>query len=126
MFAVITPALIVGCLERSILRIRFSVLWGILIYNPLAHWVWSSDGWLFNMGALDFAGGTVVHINAGIDTLVMAIALGKRRGYKGHAMPPHNIPFVAYGSSTTMDRLVFGFNAGSGLAANGLAPTHFL
>ena len=123
MFAVITPALIIGAFAERIKFsgfLVFSVLWGILIYNPLAHWVWSSDGWLFNMGALDFAGGTVVHINAGIAALVMAIALGKRRGYKGHAMPPHNIPFVAMGAALLWIGW-FGFNAGSGLAADGLA-----
>lgn len=128
MFAVITPALIIGAFAERIKFsgfLVFSVLWGILIYNPLAHWVWSSDGWLFNMGALDFAGGTVVHINAGIAALVMAIALGKRRGYKGHAMPPHNIPFVAMGAALLWIGW-FGFNAGSGLAANGLAANAFL
>ena len=128
MFAVITPALIIGAFAERIKFsgfLVFSVLWGILIYNPLAHWVWSSDGWLFNMGALDFAGGTVVHINAGIAALVMAIALGKRRGYKGHAMPPHNIPFVAMGAALLWIGW-FGFNAGSGLAASGLAANAFL
>lgn len=128
MFAVITPALIIGAFAERIKFsgfLVFSVLWGILIYNPLVHWVWSSDGWLFNMGALDFAGGTVVHINAGIAALVMAIALGKRRGYKGHAMPPHNIPFVAMGAALLWIGW-FGFNAGSGLAANGLAANAFL
>ena len=128
MFAVITPALIIGAFAERIKFsgfLVFSVLWGILIYNPLAHWVWSSDGWLFNMGALDFAGGTVVHINAGIAALVMAIALGKRRGYKGHAMPPHNIPFVDMGAALLWIGW-FGFNAGSGLAANGLAANAFL
>ncbi len=128
MFAVITPALIIGAFAERIKFsgfLVFSVLWGILIYNPLAHWVWSADGWLFNMGALDFAGGTVVHINAGIAALVMAIALGKRRGYKGHAMPPHNIPFVAMGAALLWIGW-FGFNAGSGLAANGLAANAFL
>ncbi|MGC3979383.1 MAG: ammonium transporter [Paludibacteraceae bacterium] len=128
MFAVITPALIIGAFAERIKFsgfLLFSVLWALFIYNPLAHWVWSADGWLFKMGALDFAGGTVVHINAGIAALVMAILLGKRRDYKGHALPPHNIPFVAMGAALLWIGW-FGFNAGSGLAANGLAANAFL
>lgn len=128
MFAVITPALIIGAFAERIKFsgfVVFSILWSLFIYNPVAHWVWSADGWLFNMGALDFAGGTVVHINAGIAALVMAILLGKRRDYKGHALPPHNIPFVAMGAALLWVGW-FGFNAGSGLAANGLAANAFL
>ncbi len=123
MFAVITPALIIGAFAE---RIKFkgflvlSILWAIIVYNPVAHWVWSADGWLLALGALDFAGGAVVHINAGIAALVIAIMLGKRRDYKGHALPPHNIPFVAIGAALLWVGW-FGFNAGSGLAADGLA-----
>ncbi|MDR3652612.1 MAG: ammonium transporter [Paludibacter sp.] len=123
MFAVITPALIIGAFaERINFKgfLIFTILWSLLIYNPVAHWVWSSDGWLFKLGALDFAGGTVVHINAGIAALVTAIMLGKRRDYKGHAIPPHNITYVVMGAAMLWVGW-FGFNAGSGLAADGLA-----
>lgn len=123
MFAVITPALIIGAFaERINFKgfLIFSVLWAVLIYNPVAHWVWSGDGWLFKLGALDFAGGTVVHINAGIAAIVTAIMLGKRRDYKGHALPPHNITYVVIGAAMLWVGW-FGFNAGSGLAADGLA-----
>lgn len=128
MFAVITPALIVGAFAE---RIKFSgflvftILWSTFVYDPIAHWVWSGDGWLFKLGALDFAGGTVVHINAGIAAIVTAIMIGKRRSYKGHAMPPHNIPFVVLGAALLWVGW-FGFNAGSGLAADGLAGSAFL
>ncbi len=123
MFAVITPALIIGAFaERINFKgfLIFTILWSLIIYNPVAHWVWSSDGWLFKLGALDFAGGTVVHINAGIAAIVTAIMLGKRRDYKGHALPPHNITYVVIGASMLWVGW-FGFNAGSGLAADGLA-----
>lgn len=123
MFAVITPALIIGAFAERIKFkgfLVFSVLWSILIYNPVAHWVWSADGWLFKLGALDFAGGTVVHVNAGIAAIVTAIMLGKRRDYKGHAIPPHNITYVVIGAGLLWVGW-FGFNAGSGLAADGLA-----
>lgn len=128
MFAVITPALIVGAFAERIKFkgfVIFSVLWAILIYNPVAHWVWSADGWLFKLGALDFAGGTVVHVNAGIAAIVTAIMLGKRRDYKGHALPPHNITYVAIGAALLWVGW-FGFNAGSGLAADGLAANAFM
>jgi len=128
MFAVITPALIIGAFAERIKFggfLLFSVLWSILVYIPVAHWVWSGDGWLFKMGALDFAGGTVVHINAGIAALVMAIMIGKRKNYKGHAIPPHNIPFVVLGTALLWVGWM-GFNAGSGLAADGLAANAFL
>lgn len=123
MFAVITPALIIGAFaERINFKgfLLFSVLWAILIYNPIAHWVWSADGWLYKMGALDFAGGIVVHISAGVAAIVTALMLGKRRDYKGHALPPHNIPQVAIGTGMLWVGW-FGFNGGSGLAADGLA-----
>ncbi|MEI6680183.1 MAG: ammonium transporter, partial [Mariniphaga sp.] len=129
MFAVITPALIIGAYaERIKFRgfLIFSLLWAIFVYNPVAHWVWSADGWLFKLGALDFAGGTVVHINAGIAALVMAVMLGKRKLPKGqHITPPHNIPFVVIGAALLWFGW-FGFNAGSGLAADGLAANAFL
>lgn len=128
MFAVITPALIIGAFAERIKFkgfLIFSLLWALVIYNPVAHWVWSSDGWLAKLGALDFAGGTVVHINAGIAALVMAVMLKKRRDYQGHAIPPHNIPFVAIGAALLWFGW-FGFNAGSGLAADGVAANAFL
>lgn len=129
MFAVITPALIIGAFaERIKFRgfLIFTLLWAIIVYNPVAHWVWSADGWLAKLGALDFAGGTVVHINAGIAALVMAVMLGKRRLPAGqHITPPHNIPFVVIGAALLWFGW-FGFNAGSGLAADGLAANAFL
>lgn len=128
MFAVITPALIIGAFAERIKFkgfVLFTILWAVFIYNPVAHWVWSGDGWLFKMGALDFAGGTVVHINAGIAALVTAIMLGKRRDYKNHALPPHNITYVVMGAAMLWVGW-FGFNAGSGLAADGLAANAFL
>jgi Amt family ammonium transporter len=128
MFAVITPALIIGAYaERIKFRgfLIFSVLWAILVYNPIAHWVWSADGWLFKMGALDFAGGTVVHINAGIAALVMTLMIGTRRNYNNHPTAPHNIPLVVIGAALLWFGW-FGFNAGSGLAADGLAVSAFL
>lgn len=129
MFAVITPALIIGAFAE---RIKFSgflvftILWAIFVYNPMAHWVWGG-GWIGAMGAIDFAGGTVVHINAGISALVMAIMLGRRKGYRttGHPVTPHNIPFVFIGTALLWLGW-FGFNAGSGLAADGLAANAFL
>jgi ammonium transporter len=128
MFAVITPALIVGAFaERMKFRgfVIFTILWAILVYNPVAHWVWSADGWLFKLGALDFAGGTVVHINAGIAAIVTAVMIGKRKYYDGHPTLPHNIPMVAIGAGLLWFGW-FGFNAGSGLAADGLAGSAFL
>jgi Amt family ammonium transporter len=128
MFAIITPALIIGAFAE---RIKFKgffifiLLWAILVYNPVAHWVWSADGWLYKLGALDFAGGTVVHINAGIAALVMALLIGKRRGVNGTPTVPHNIPFVVLGAGLLWFGW-FGFNAGSGLAADGLAGNAFL
>jgi len=128
MFAVITPALIIGAYaERIKFRgfLIFSVLWAIFVYNPVAHWVWSADGWLFKMGALDFAGGTVVHINAGIAALVMTLMIGSRKNYNNHPTAPHNIPLVVIGAALLWFGW-FGFNAGSGLAADGLAISAFL
>lgn len=128
MFAVITPALIIGAYAERIKFkgfLIFSLLWAILVYNPVAHWVWSADGWLYKMGALDFAGGTVVHINAGISALVMTLMIGSRRNYNNHPTPPHNIPLVVIGAALLWFGW-FGFNAGSGLAADGLAISAFL
>ncbi len=128
MFAVITPALILGAFAE---RVRFSgflvftVLWSIFVYLPMAHWVWGG-GFLMEMGAIDFAGGTVVHINAGISALIMALLVGRRKDYKpGKPITPHNIPFVFIGTALLWLGW-FGFNAGSGLAADGLAANAFL
>ena len=123
MFAIITPALITGALAD---RMRFSAwvwfigLWAILVYAPIAHWVFSPAGWLFRRGALDFAGGTVVHINAGIAALAAVFILGKRRGWPGHPMPPHSLPFTLIGAGILWFGW-FGFNAGSALKGDGLA-----
>jgi Amt family ammonium transporter len=128
MFAVITPALIIGAFAERIKFLGFlvfTILWSILVYNPVAHWVWSGDGWLYAIGALDFAGGTVVHINAGIAALVTAIMIGKRKYYKNHPFAPHNVPMVVMGAALLWFGW-FGFNAGSGLAADGLAGSAFL
>lgn len=128
MFAVITPALIAGAFAE---RMKFSaflvftLLWATFVYDPLAHWVWGMGGWLRNLGALDFAGGTVVHINAGIAALVTAIILGKRKNLDGHTPAPHNMPFVLLGTALLWFGW-FGFNAGSALAANGLATNAFV
>ena len=128
MFAIITPALILGSFAE---RVKFSgfllftVLWSILAYIPMAHWVWGG-GFLQQMGAIDFAGGTVVHINAGISALIMALMVGKRSDYKaGHPMTPHNVTFVFMGTAFLWLGW-FGFNAGSGLCADGLAANAFL
>ncbi|MDR1003854.1 MAG: ammonium transporter [Prevotellaceae bacterium] len=128
MFAVITPALILGAFAERIKfsgYLLFTVLWVIVVYLPSAHWVWGG-GFLQEMHAIDFAGGTVVHINAGISALVMAIMLGKREDYKiGLPITPHNIPYVFMGAAFLWLGW-FGFNAGSGLAADGLAANAFL
>ena len=128
MFAIITPALILGSFAE---RVKFSgfllftVLWCTLVYIPMAHWVWGG-GFLQQMGAIDFAGGTVVHINAGISALVMALMVGRRSGYKpGQPMTPHNVTLVFMGTSFLWLGW-FGFNAGSGLGADGLAANAFL
>lgn len=128
MFAIITPALIIGAFAE---RMKFSsflvftLLWATLVYDPLCHWVWGVGGFLRNMGALDFAGGTVVHINAGIAALVTAIVIGKRRNLETYTPAPHNLPFVVLGTALLWFGW-FGFNAGSALAANGLAVNAFV
>ena len=127
MFAIITPALITGAIAERFkftTYLVFLVAWITFVYAPIAHWVWAGDGWLFEMGALDFAGGTVVHINAGIAAVVAALLVGKRRGVD-RGVEPHNVPFVILGAGILWFGW-FGFNAGSGLAADGLAISAFL
>ena len=127
MFAIITPALIVGAVAdrfKFTSLIVFVALWSTLVYSPIAHWVWASGGWLFEMGALDFAGGTVVHISSGFSALVAAIVVGKRSG-KLDNFKPHNIPYVLLGTGLLWFGW-FGFNAGSSLAADGIAVNAFL
>ncbi len=128
MFAVITPALISGAIaERMSFRgyLLFSLLWATLIYDPLAHWVWGVGGWLHTMGALDFAGGTVVHISSGVAAFVGALTLGRRRGYPREPMIPHNLVLSVTGAGLLWVGW-FGFNAGSALGANGLAVSAFV
>lgn len=128
MFAIITPALMIGAFaERMRFSgfILFSFLWATLVYDPVAHWAWGADGWLKNLGVLDFAGGTVVHINAGLAALVTALYLGRRRGYNHQPIPPHNLPFTVLGAGLLWFGW-FGFNAGSALSANGLAVNAFV
>ena len=128
MFAVITPALIIGAFAE---RMKFSsflvftVLWATLVYDPVCHMVWAVGGWVRTMGALDFAGGTVVHINAGIAGLAAALIVGKRRGYENKPTPLHNLPFVILGVSLLWFGW-FGFNAGSALASGALATSAFV
>lgn len=127
MFAVITPALISGAIAE---RIKFSayfvfiLLWATLVYDPIAHWVWAKEGWLRDLGVLDFAGGTVVHISSGVSALISALVLGKRRTY-GQQARPHNLPLTLLGGALLWFGW-FGFNAGSALQANGLAVSAFL
>ena len=126
-FCIITAALISGAIVE---RMRFSSyvvfisLWSVVVYAPLAHWVWGG-GWLADMGALDFAGGTVVHVNAAVAALVAAMLVGKRQGYPSDALVPHNVPFVLLGSGLLWFGW-FGFNAGSALAASGIASLAFV
>jgi len=127
-FAVITPALITGAFaERMKFRgyVVFTSLWLLLIYAPLAHWVWAPGGWIRELGALDFAGGTVVHMNSGVAALAAAIVIGKRAGFGRDAMVPHNLPLTVLGAGMLWFGW-FGFNAGSALAANGLAASAFI
>jgi Amt family ammonium transporter len=128
MFAVITVALITGAIAE---RMKFSsflvfaLLWATFIYDPLAHWVWAVGGWMRNFGALDFAGGTVVHISSGISALACALVLGKRRGYGREHMAPHNLPMTVLGASLLWFGW-FGFNAGSAVASGALATSAFV
>lgn len=128
MFAVITPALISGSFaERKRFNsfIVFSLLWATFVYAPVCHWVWGKGGWLGALGALDFAGGTVVHITSGVSALVCALVLGKRTGYGSEPMEPHNITMTMIGTALLWFGW-FGFNAGSSLGANALAVTAFV
>ena len=123
MFAIITPALITGATADRLKWKSWVVLlglWSILVYSPVAHWVFSPTGWLFQEGAFDFAGGTVVHINAGIAALAIVLIIGKRRGYPKEPMPPHSLPWTLIGTGILWFGW-FGFNAGSALGANQLA-----
>src|SRR5512135_1653677 len=123
MFAVITPALITGAfVERVRFKafLLFAVLWATLVYDPVAHWVWSTGGFLRQLGALDFAGGTVVHITAGYSALAFAIVIGARKGFGARVFEPHNIPYSVLGAGLLWAGW-FGFNGGSALAANGTA-----
>jgi len=128
MFAVITPALITGAFaERFKFKtfLVFTLIWCTVVYDPIAHWVWGMGGWIRNMGALDFAGGTVVHISSGVAALAAALVVGKRKGYPHTAMPPHNLTMTLIGASLLWFGW-FGFNAGSAVASNGLAGTAFV
>jgi len=128
MFAIITPALIIGAFAERMkfsAFLLFTLLWATFIYDPVAHWVWGVGGWLKELGALDFAGGTVVHINAGIAALGTALFIGKRKGYDKAPVPPHNLPHTVLGTALLWFGW-FGFNAGSALAANGLAVNAFV
>jgi Amt family ammonium transporter len=129
MFAIITVALITGAVVE---RVKFSSIlifalaWFIVVYIPVAHWVWSSDGWLFKLGALDFAGGTVVHITAGVSAFSLALVLGPRKDFKDKMpMAPANVPFVVIGAGLLWFGW-FGFNAGSALTSGGLASSAFM
>ena len=128
MFAVITPALITGATADRLKFRGYAVFlgaWLLLVYSPVAHWVFSPTGWLFRRGALDFAGGTVVHINAGIAALACVLVIGRRRGWPGETMPPHSLPLTLLGTGILWFGW-FGFNAGSALGANNTAAVAFM
>ncbi len=128
MFAVITPALITGSFAERMkfpAFVVFTLLWATFVYDPMAHWVWGVGGWMRELGVLDFAGGTVVHIISGVSGLVLALMLGKRKGYGNEAMLPHHLPMTVIGASLLWFGW-FGFNAGSALGANGLAASAFV
>ncbi|CAG0981620.1 partial Ammonia channel, partial [Myxococcaceae bacterium] len=128
MFAIITPALILGAVVE---RMKFSAflafitIWLLVVYCPIAHMVWSSEGWIYKDGAIDFAGGLVVHMSSGFSALVAAIVLGKRRGFGRDPMPPHSLPLCLIGAGLLWAGW-FGFNAGSALSASGLAALAFV
>jgi Amt family ammonium transporter len=127
MFAAITPALITGAFaerKRFASFVIFTVLWSIFVYSPIAHWVWASDGWLFKLGALDFAGGTVVHASSGVSALIVALLIG-RRVTNGQPFTPHDVPMTVLGAGLLWFGW-FGFNAGSALSAGGLAASAFI
>jgi len=128
MFAIITPALIIGAYAERVkfsAFLLFTLLWATFVYDPLAHWVWGTGGWLKAMGGLDFAGGIVVHVSSGISALVLALLLGKRIGYNHRPIRPHNLPFTVLGAALLWFGW-FGFNAGSALAADGIAANAFI
>jgi Amt family ammonium transporter len=127
MFAAITPALITGAFaerKRFGAFVLFTILWSIVVYSPVAHWVWAVDGWLFKLGALDFAGGTVVHAASGVSALIVALLIG-RRAVNGEPMEPHDIPMTVLGAGLLWFGW-FGFNAGSAVAADGIAANALL
>ncbi|EAX48424.1 ammonium transporter [Thermosinus carboxydivorans Nor1] len=127
MFAVITPALITGAFAERMkfpAFVVFTLIWATVVYDPVAHWVWGVGGWMRELGVLDFAGGTVVHILSGVSGLVIALMLGKRKGYGSEAILPHHLPMTVIGASLLWFGW-FGFNAGSALSANGLAASAF-
>ncbi|AUX41311.1 ammonium transporter [Sorangium cellulosum] len=127
MFAIITPALISGAYAERIKfssYVVFTLLWSLVVYSPVCHWVWGPGGWLAKRGALDFAGGTVVHLASGASALVMAITIGKRKGYPERKIVPHNLTMTLLGAGMLWFGW-FGFNAGSSLGANGLAAVAF-
>ncbi len=128
MFAIITPALITGAFaERKRFKafVLFSVAWATLVYAPIAHWVWSPDGWLAHLGVLDFAGGTVVHLSSGVSALVAALFVGRRLGLVERATEPHDVTMTVLGAGLLWFGW-FGFNAGSALAADGVAAVAFV
>jgi len=128
MFAIITVALITGAFAERMkfsAFLLFALLWSTFVYNPLAHWVWGVGGWMGRMGALDFAGGTVVHISSGASALAAVLIIGKRLGYGSTAFIPHNLPMTITGAAILWFGW-FGFNAGSALACNGLAASAFV
>ena len=128
MFAVITPALITGAFAERMrfpAFVAFTIIWTTLVYDPVAHWVWGIGGWLREMGVLDFAGGTVVHIISGVSGLVICLMIGKRKGYGTEAMRPHHLPMTVLGAGLLWFGW-FGFNAGSALAANEIAANAFM
>jgi Amt family ammonium transporter len=128
MFAIITVALFTGAIVERVkfsALLIFSALWLTVVYVPVAHWVWGSGGWLARLGVLDFAGGAVVHINAGVSAFALVLLLGKRRGFPGDAMEPNNIPLVVLGAGLLWFGW-FGFNAGSALTSGGLASSAFV
>ncbi|HWR42317.1 ammonium transporter [Sporomusa sp.] len=128
MFAVITPALITGAFAERMkfpAFVIFTLVWSTLVYDPIAHWVWGVGGWMRELGVLDFAGGTVVHIISGVSGLVIALMIGKRKGYGSEVIMPHHLPMTVIGASLLWFGW-FGFNAGSALSANGLAASAFV
>jgi Amt family ammonium transporter len=128
MFAVITPALITGAFAERFkfsTFLLFTLLWALLVYNPVAHWVWGAGGWIRRLGVLDFAGGTVVHITSGVSALAAALVVGKRRGFGAENMAPHNLPMTVLGAAILWFGW-FGFNSGSALAAGGLSTSAFV